>query len=337
MSSWSRLLAALLLAAATDAGAAAAPAPAELLDFVLAAPSIPYQGRVMVTQWYGKQTRAEEMKIFVLPPDHVRREFLAPDGTVSRLSASDGDVESVRVAKSGKTVTGDAARRYEKILPPEKEREILSDNYALSSSTGEKVAGRPTWKLTLEPKVEGKSWQSFWLDQETRIVLRSKRYIPKRPFANQSQFTSFEPGKPQDESLFHLEAGTRAAVATAGLAPNFLTLEQLNEETGSKEDLAPTLPGGFIFESADSFNIGKHRVTHARYTDGMTVVSLFRTDRPVKLPQGGVRPRNALPLPGTLRSSRAGRVLHWHVGPRHYTLMGDVSRELLGKIAKALR
>ena len=116
-----------------------------------------------------------------------------------------------------------------------------------------------------------------------------------------------------------------------------MTLEQLRQVTGTKEEIPAALSGGFVFESADSFNVGKRRVTHARYTDGLTVVSLFLTDRPVRLPKGGIVAKGPASLPGTLRASRAGNVLHWRSGPRHYTLMSDVSRELLGDIAKALR
>ncbi|OGR45898.1 MAG: hypothetical protein A2X37_10475 [Elusimicrobia bacterium GWA2_66_18] len=333
---WSSLLAAALAGAAVGARAAEVPSPEALLDAVLAAPAIPYQGRVMVTQWFGKQTRAEEIRVYVLPPDHVRREFLSPDGAVTRISVSDGDIENVRLVRSGKTVRGDAARSYDKVLPPEKERELLTANYKLSAGAGEKVAGRPTWKLTLEPKIPGKSWQTFWVDHETKVVLRSKRYQPRRSFASQSQFNSFEARKPLDESLFRLEASTADMIDARGMAPDFMTLEQLNKGTDDKVDLPATLPGGFVFESADAFTVGKRRVTHARYTDGLSILSLFRTDRPVRLPKGGVLAPGAVPLPGTLRASRAGKVLHWRAGPRHYTLMSDVSRDLLGDIAKAL-
>src|SRR5208282_1902098 len=139
----SSLLAALLAAVcAAPAFAQTLPEGGALLDSALAAPSVSYQGHVMITQWYGKQTRAEEMLVRVLPPDRVRREFLAPDGTVERVSISDGDRESVLLVRSGKTVLGNAVRSDEKVLAPELERETLLSNYDLSVSTAERVAGR---------------------------------------------------------------------------------------------------------------------------------------------------------------------------------------------------
>lgn len=330
LSSQTAALAAVLLASS----AWAVPAPEALLKSALDDPAIPYQGRVMVTQWYGKQTRAEEMRVHFAPPSSVRREFLNPDGTVARVSVSDGDTE--RVARGGKIIVGDAVRSYEKIMPPDREREILLANYELISSTADKVAGRPVWLLILRPKIAGKAWQSMTLDQETRVVLRVKRYLPKRPFASQASFTTFEPGKTQDASLFRIEDSTLAVIAAHGLEPDFMTLEQLAQKTGRASRLPAELPGGFVFESADAFKVGKGSVAHARYTDGLTVLSIFETERPVHLPKSGaMAPSSA--FPGALRASRAGKVLNWRAGDRHYTLMADLSRELLAEIARALK
>lgn len=325
-------LAALLPLLTAFSAAGAVPAAEELLQSALASPKIPYQGKVMVTQWYGKQTRAEELRVHFAPPDNVRREFLTPDGAVARVSVSDGEHEAL--TRGGRTVVGDAVRSYEKVMPPEKERELLLSNYELSVSTADKVAGRPVWLLLLKPKIEGKAWQAMALDQETRVVLRVKRYRPRRFSARQASFTSFEPNKPQDEALFRIEAATAAAVPS--LAPDFMTLEQLAKETGRTSRLPQALPAGFVFESADAFKAGSSRVAHARYTDGLTVLSVFETERPVRLPKSGLAASSAS-APGALSVSREGRVLNLKVGDRHYTLMGDLSHELLSDVARALK
>jgi outer membrane lipoprotein-sorting protein len=327
-------LAAAVAAALLAVPAAAMPEAADLLQSALAFPAIPYQGKVMVTQWYGKQTRAEEMRVHFSPPDNIRREFLTPDGSVTRISVSDGDQETV--SRGGKVVVGDAVRSYEKVMAPEREREVLFSNYDMIVSTTDKIAGRTVWLLTLKPKIEGKAWQSMALDQETKVVLRVKRYLPRRSFASSASFISFEPNKPQDEALFHLGATTSAAVAAPSMTPDFMTLEQLAKETGRASRLPGTLPGGFVFESADAFKAGKSKVAHARYTDGLTVLSVFETDRPVRLPKSGMMVTSA-GFPGALSASRAGKILKIKAGDRHYTLMGDLSRELLADAARALK
>jgi negative regulator of sigma E activity len=331
------LAAAVLIWTAGRASATEVPSAETLLDAVMAAPAVPYQGRVMVTQWYGKQTHAVDMRVFVSPPDKIRREFLSPDGNVNRISISDGDVEVVHLVRSGKTIRGDAVRSYEKVLSPEAERSALISNYELSSSTGEKIAGRLTWRLLMKPKSDGKPWQSLWIDPETKVVLRSKRFLPKRPFATQAQFGSFEPGKPQDPALFIVDQSSAGVIESRGLSPDFLTLDQLNKATGAVTNLPEKLPGGFVFESADAFPVNNRQVRHARYTDGLTVISIFLTDRPVKLPKGGALRVSDIHLPGPLSASSAGKITRWGSGKRHYMLIGDVSRELVAEIVKSLR
>ncbi|HEX4047607.1 MAG TPA: sigma-E factor regulatory protein RseB domain-containing protein [Elusimicrobiota bacterium] len=336
--SFSRLAAALLLAgaAAAAARAAEAPDPLELLDSTLAPPTVPYQGHVTVTQWFGRQTRTEEMRVFVKPPDRIRREFLAPDGRVTRVSVSDGDEESVYLVRAGKTLLGNAVHSYEKVIPPDLERDTLLSNYELSSSTAERVAGRPTWRLTMRPRMRGKPWQVLWVDQETKVVLRNRRYIPRRSSASRAEFDSFDPRKPLDDSLFEVADATSGVIEAPGLAPKFLTLEQLKAAAGGRARLPPALPGGFVFESGDVLPVRGRKVLHARYTDGLIVISLFQTDRKVRIPKGGVIPSGDVHLPGPLRASTAGKLIQWGGGRRYYTLMGDVSREMIANIIKSL-
>jgi negative regulator of sigma E activity len=335
---WSSALAALLLAAAVPgARAAATPEPEALLDAVLAPPAVSYTGHVIVQQWFGKQQLAEEMRVYVEPPDKIRREFLSLDGIPKRVSISDGDVESVLLVHAGKTVRGNAVRSYDKVLPPDLERDALLSNYELLSSTSENVAGRPTWRLTMKPKMDGKSWVTLWIDQDTKVVLRNRRYLPHRRFASVAQFLSFEPRKKLDPALFEIDESSSGATEARGLSPGFLTLDELNKATGDQTRLPEKLPGGFVFESADVFPVGKSKVRHARYTDGLTVISLFQTDRPVRMPKGGIIPAGEAHLPGALRASRAGKLIEWGGGTRHFTLMGDVSKELVAEIIKSLR
>ena len=322
----------VLLLAGAGARAQQVPDAASLLDAVLEAPTVPYRGRLIVTQWYGKRTHAEEISVFVLPPERVRREFLSPDGSVARVAVSDGQRESVRFVRSGRTFVADAAATDESAA--DSEHAALLSNYDLIASTGEKVAGRATWRLTLRPKMRGKSWQTLWLDRDTRVVLRSRRFLPHRRFASQEQFVSFEPRAKLSESLFEVEPASGAPRAAAP-APHPLTLAEVNSP--GRPPLPAALPGGFVFQNAEAFLIGKRPVRHATYTDGLTVISLFQTDRPVRLPKDGIIPTGEMQLPGPMRASRAGKLIQWRAGPVHYTLMGDVSRELLADIVKSLR
>jgi negative regulator of sigma E activity len=311
------------------------PPPVEtLLDWSLEGPTSAYRGRMMFTQWFGKQARAEDVEVYH-EGDRVRREFLAPDGTPARVIVSDGERQEVHLVKKGKVLRGDAVKSYEKLMPPERERELLLKNYRLTASGPQDVAGRACWILEIAPLVAGKPEQRLWIDQDTHVVLENKRLLPGRAFAAMVRYTRFTPAADLDDSLFELD-DTTAAKAGKGLEPDFMTLEQLNAETGKHASLPAELPAGFVFESADFFTVNKSTVSHARYTDGLSVLSVFLTDKPVRLPKGAPAPQSGLPG-ASLRLSSAGRLLQFRRGRAHYTLVGDVSKELLQRIAKALQ
>ena len=330
--------AALLLLAALTAprpAAAAQPPQAEtLLDWSLQSPDVPYRGRMMFTQWFGKNTRAEDIQVYH-SGQRSRREFLAPDGTVSRVIIDDGDKQELHLVKKGRVLAGDAVKSYEKLMPPEHERELLLKNYRLTVSGPEKVAGRPCWVLEIDPLVAGKPSQKLWLDEETHVVLENKRFIPNKRLAAMIRYSRFTPTKDISDALFALYVAT--AAAGRGLEPDFMTLEELNKATGKTTSIPAELPGGFEFESADYFQIGKHVVRQARYTDGLCALSLFLTDRPVALPKGQPLSQGAGLARASLRLSSAGTVLRWQRGRQHFTLLGDVTRELLQQAAAAVK
>src|SRR5262249_38072396 len=110
----------LLLLPIRSSFAASQPPPETLLDWALQPPQVDYRGRMMFTQWFGKQARAEDVEIY-RSGERSRREFLAPDGTPSRVLISDGERQEVHLVKKGKVLKGDAVGSYEKVMPPEHE------------------------------------------------------------------------------------------------------------------------------------------------------------------------------------------------------------------------
>ncbi len=325
----------LILAVAAPAAAADVPEAEALLDWSLSSPEVAFRGRMMFTQWFGKNTRAEDIQVYH-SGQRSRREFLAPDGTPTRVIIDNGDRQELHLVRKGRVLRGDAVKSFEKVMPAAHERDLLLKNYRLTASGPETVAGRPCWVLEIDPLVDGKPSQKLWLDQQTHVVLENKRYIPRKLSAAMIRYTRFTPVKDLPDDLFLLEVAT--AAAGRGLEPDFMTLDDLNKATGRSTNIPAQLPGGFEFESADYFTVGKNVVRQARYTDGLCVLSLFLTDRPVLLPKGGGVSMAQAGLPrASLRLSSAGKVLRWQSGRQHFTLLGDVTRELLQQIAKAVK
>ncbi len=331
------MLALALALAALGTSARALPSADELLDSALAAPAAAYRGRVLVVQWYGRapdgslRTRASELAVAVKPPDRVRRELLAPDGSVERVLVSDGSRERATLCRTGRTVVAQVPGAGETDAAPEARREILRRNYELIVGTAAPVAGREVWRLSFVPKSAGKARLALWIDKDSKTILRVKRWLPGRPFARDSQFLVFEPGAELDDSLFRVDAAT--AEIAAAHPPSPLTMAELRAKGAAMPE---GLPGGFAFESGAALKVRGSVVLQARYTDGLSTLSLFQTDRPVHLPKNASVPAGRNPLPGPLSASAAGKIMQWRSGRRHFVMMSDVSRALMGKIAAAV-
>jgi len=329
----------LLLAPACSFAATAAPSAGQLLDAALRPSATAYRGKMIVARWYGRRSRAEEVEVSYSPPNKYRWEFLAPDGRPDRVVIGDGKNEWIQLPHERRLLRGSAIKSAPKRISPEAELALLFKNYDAALKGEKRVAGRPTWLLELTPKAPRKNHELIWIDQRTGVVLETKKFLPERPFASLSRFADFEPSKSLPDSLFQPETGPDVVVDDHGLDPGFLSLAELNAVSGKSLRFPGELPEGFVFENADLLTVGGTTVRCARYTDGLTVLSLYQTDRPVRL--SGTEPvQDASPadLPGSLRFSSAGKVLTWKSREgRYFTLIGDVSQELLRTASERLK
>ncbi|MBI3550764.1 MAG: hypothetical protein HY078_17140 [Elusimicrobia bacterium] len=337
------LLPAVLLALAAPtpgraAPAQAAPDPVALLNEALS-PETAYQAKMVVTHWFGRQTRTEEVRYTFDPPNHYRAEFLDPSGATERIVVSDGEQELIDFVKQHKVVRGDAVKSRQKLMSEDVERDLLFKNYRATLLGTDKVVGRVTWIVELLPIVPGKQHQRLFIDKETHVILDSKRYRPNGSFAVRSQFTQFDPIKDLPDEIFRTVPDTTTAEASGGISrPDYMTMAELERAGGKSLGLPRELPGGFEFESGDFFVVKGHTIRHLRYTDGLTILSLFQTDQPVRQPRAAADSAPPTPkhLSGSTPHSSAGRVLQWKGGAWHYTLMSDISQELITQIAGSL-
>ncbi|MBV9080409.1 MAG: hypothetical protein JO102_04735 [Elusimicrobia bacterium] len=292
------------------------PNAVQLLDLAYSGPSSPYQGRILLTKWSGTRTTTEEANVFFSPPERYRIEFLAPDGTVDRVVIGDGQSEQVQLIKQGKTLGGSTSTASQKIMPRDEERRLLAENYAITVAGSEDVMGRQAWVVDLVPKLAGKPTQRMWIDKDTNAILEVKRTLASEKSGADSRFTRFEIKKDQPETLF----------AFANL-PKSQPSKEENAAPAAPPSDGARLAGGFAFAGSDLFDVRGQRVEHLRYTDGLVPVSLFVTRVPVEAPK--LQEAASVSSPMYIGLANPVHVSQWKEGSQHYTVVGEVSPELL--------
>lgn len=309
----------IALLAVAPLGAAEKSTPQALLQRAMKPPRLAYQGSMTITQWHGQTTKAENVQVHYYPPRYYRWEFLNPDGSSNRIVESDGTYEQVTLLRQKKILRGAAAQTCSKLMPMNKEWDLLLTNYTLGLAGLDTIAGRPAWALTLTPLVEGKPLQQVWVDKQTGVILAIKRFRPHGELATLSQYTRFDPAVPtvwtsgtNNEHLF--------TTTEHGYDPDFLTLDDLQKIAGDTPQVVRILPMGFEFESADFFTVKGIPVDHYRYTDGLNVVSIFETAKPVHFKN----------------PTEAAQIVQVESNSRHYIVMGELPKETLQKISATL-
>lgn len=288
------LLSAFLLGVAGGLRAAD-PDGEALVRRVFEGPRSPYRGEITITHWSGPNARAEEARVFVQDRGTYRYEYLTPAGRVGRVVVAANGVEHVLRPEGQRA----RAKPLPSPLSPEKEWALFLSNYRVSTPARDRVADRPVWTVELTPLSEGKPREQWWFDDKAGVVLALRRYGPDPGDASLVRFVRFEPVAGFDRRLFAAPAAEPAADAPAG--------------TGAA---APrVLPCGFVLKSDRRFQTQGVTVTQWTYTDGLTVVSFFRTDKPVRL-----APRGRL------------AVVREHRGPAYFTVISDGSEALLRRL-----
>ena len=192
----------------------------------------------------------------------VKREVLRDHAQVVCILPDD---ESVVVAK-----TRPPSPFYAAILTA---TEGFSDNYALSVSGGDRVAGRQTEVLMLAPRDEYRYGYNLWVDRETGLLLKSDLLSGDETPIEQFIYTSLSlPDEIADELL---EPGITGQQLTWRIS------EASSDDGEGDSESSPWavdwLPTGFMMAdcSQSSASPGKHSVTQMVYTDGLASLSVF--------------------------------------------------------------
>ncbi len=314
----------------------ASPSPEALLRQILAQPTVAYQGRLSITQWAGRTARSEDVEVYYDPTQGSRWEFLSIENKPERIAVSNDREEQLYLIRQKKVLTGRSFQGSPKPITEEKEVEYVLKNYRVSVDKADRVAGRSVWVLVLTPWTEGKSYQKILVDQETHIILETKKYLLNGRMASRTRFIEFQPKQGFSPETFQIQVSSEVTVDTHGLDPDFLSLAAYTQAVGRGVAVVETLPGGFVFESGDLFDLEGQPVQHVSYTDGVSLLSLFITPKPVRVPldpfvESTSQWRRGIPRLGL---SGSGRVLQWRQGARYYILIGDVSQALLREMSE---
>ncbi|MGB5456587.1 MAG: MucB/RseB C-terminal domain-containing protein [Gammaproteobacteria bacterium] len=150
------------------------------------------------------------------------------------------------------------------ILPENLDK--LSRHYTIEQLGDDRIAGRNTSVLNLQPKDAFRYGYKYWLDKDTGVLLKCNLLDEKDDIVEQMMYTSFRKHADVPASAFQipeLKGYTRKEVKKDKGEPASIGWRVTN------------LPKGFMLTQSTSRHSGENESLHLMYSDGLASVSVF--------------------------------------------------------------
>ena len=155
-------------------------------------------------------------------------------------------------------------KRLHPILPENLNK--LSDFYTVSDVGTDRIAGRATSVLDVQPKDAYRYGYRYWLDDETRVLLKCDLLDENGDIVEQMMYTAFDDHTRVPSSAFtlpELEGYTRQ------------TLDKFSGERVASGWRATRMPEGFMLTQSMVRGDSDNASLHLMFSDGLASVSVF--------------------------------------------------------------
>jgi negative regulator of sigma E activity len=197
------------------------------------------------------------------------------------MEYASGPMSGVVVIEDGKsvyTLVKSTKMVYAAIPPPATDRvKLLLSNYTPVASGKEKVAGRLTDVISLQPKTPGNPKLVLWVDEKTGIILRSERYLHTGVLATRSTYSSISFSPVLSSTLYTLPKQWRRV--NTGAASNPISADQIRKLAGFKPLKPLYVPKGYILDGFFLCRTGSGKIAAVlKYTDGLNSITVFERE-----------------------------------------------------------
>ena len=339
----------ILLILTANALAEASPESLEILRRIMNAElKVAYAGTRMTVTNTPCGTAVREEAVIHQPPEIHAVTVLSvlEDGRSLKLDDEElhkGSGEKWREGKRGEGLSGRRKfppRRKRMTTLSQKEVELLAQNYTFDSAVADVIAGQKTDLVTVSPRFEGRPTKRLYLAREKGIILRVEDLDSDGNLRFMSVYTQISFGKETvQQKVAEWGRDGRLPVEKKRRRSEPITLAEAKAVLDSRLIEPTYLPLGFQLLEARYI---KHRseTVYLRYTDGMLTFTVFESKgKRARKRTGGREGVQHVQIQGApVRDEKRGptHILQWSISDVNFTLMGELGRNELVKIAESL-
>ena len=337
------------------------PTATELLEKVVeSSTTVSYEGKMTVMTPIPMGNAFSEAIVIRKAPDKLRTEFVSPPeiaGTGLVINGKDRWPIVSDGKRPGRPFIREPLQRSVASIPPENVQ-LLLRNYDIRVLEGGTVADRDTYFVEVDPRAKGRPSRRIWVDKKNGLILKLEEYDAQNKIRGLFVFSKINFNPKIDMALFKKHGN---------LPPRREELKELWNYRGGEPDITKIkkeaqldlivpsqAPNGFILQSIQMLDLGKRRSIYLKYTDGLTIISVFESPkrRGLRLPwlhrsRGRIRGDELRWQHGRVEELSLGKercdmmstgpmlVLAWNCGDVSLTLIGDLAKEEMIKFARS--
>jgi len=296
--------------------------------------AVSYSGTITSVVYQPRSDVATVIRIDHKAPTSWRIWYVAPADAYGRLIVSNESLTYQYEPKVGRVYSNP----WSESAPPvtgEFDVGRLARNYTIDVAGPATVAGRGVQAVSVISKYSGNLVERFWIDDESKLVLRRERYHPDGSLAFKSEFDNVRLVNDLPKSLFDLVVPPgMALVAGASYAQSSTDVTPLAGSVRFKIVAPKDLPDGFALEKGDVASNSGVDTIQLVYTDGLRTFSLFE-NAGGKLPTFDANSAHAIPVgsaAGEFAYQTGVTLVSWLDDGLNLTLVGDLSPRELARI-----
>ena len=300
-----------------------------------------YEGTLTTVLINAPLTKIYRYKIVNYGSYH-RREELLTDGINKEINFDDGKY-LWRFFPSKNLVIKERSRISSPIhFRIQKNFDLLKQNYEIQVIGEYNINTRSGYKLLFKPKKPDRPQQIFWIDAKSGIPFKIEKYGPDNKLVSLSSFSKIRFVVPKKKKGVFLMVPPHTKITEVKEEDN-LSVEKAANLMGNQIFFPQYLPSGFTLKDIVLRFHGikdKEKVLQFFYTDGLSAISIF---------QKKYRPEdNVVTSPSMVKIKLDGKeaflstsgtlnIVNINSHPLNITVMGDVFKEELIKVAQSLK
>ncbi|MCI0399933.1 MAG: MucB/RseB C-terminal domain-containing protein [Gammaproteobacteria bacterium] len=149
--------------------------------------------------------------------------------------------------------------------------EAIAEFYTFSLAGTDRIAGRPTWIISIDPKDQYRYGYRLWIDRDTNLLLKSELLASNGDALEQILFTQITLPEDIPESLLE------PAISGAGYKWYTHGAEVVPARAGNGRWTVTWLPNGFAMSdhALQPMPVSQVPVDHMVFSDGLAIISVF--------------------------------------------------------------